>query len=214
MAPETPQLRDAIRRLVERGIHAVPFISGQPVGGGDDFVGIDNFAAGATAGRLMGRFAGRKPGRLLAIAETIKSRDSLERRRGFDHVINERFSYLSVLPTLETWGDPERTARIIANAFDNFRDITGVYVMSSEARMPIEALEKSRAHYPHLLIAHERTSFTEAALRREQIDAVIAQNPGHLVRSALRILRARSDQHMPLASQETIRIEILLKDNL
>lgn len=55
--------------------------------------------------------------------------------------------------------------------------------------------------------------FTEAALISGELDAVIAQNPGHLVRSAIRILKARSDQKEPLASQETIRIEILLKEN-
>jgi len=46
------------------------------------------------------------------------------------------------------------------------------------------------------------------------IDAVIAQDPGHAVRSAIRIMRARSDAREPLAAQEKIRIEILLKENL
>ena len=48
----------------------------------------------------------------------------------------------------------------------------------------------------------------------ERIDAVIAQDPGHAVRSALRIMRARSDHREPLASQERIRIEVLLKENI
>ena len=48
----------------------------------------------------------------------------------------------------------------------------------------------------------------------ERIDAVIAQDPGHAVRSALRIMRARSDHRELLASQERIRIEVLLKENL
>ena len=73
------------------------------------------------------------------------------------------------------------------------------------------------ASAPHengpVTIAHERTPLTEAALMSGDLDAVIAQNPGHLVRSAIRILKARSDQKEPLASQETIRIEILLKEN-
>ena len=43
---------------------------------------------------------------------------------------------------------------------------------------------------------------------------MIAQNPGHLVRSALRVLRARCDDREPIASQEEIRIEILLRENL
>jgi len=43
---------------------------------------------------------------------------------------------------------------------------------------------------------------------------VVAQNPGHAVRSALRILRARCDNRDIIASQEKIRVEVLLKDNL
>jgi len=64
MAPETPQVRDAINRLQERGVHAVPFVSNQPLTG-DHWVGIDNTAAGETAATLMGRFLPRQPGKLL-----------------------------------------------------------------------------------------------------------------------------------------------------
>ena len=56
-----------------------------------------------------------------------------------------------------------------------------------------------------VIIAHERTPFTEAALRSQAIDALITQDPGHLVRSAIRILRAACDGRAVLvvASGET-----------
>jgi hypothetical protein len=62
--------------------------------------------------------------------------------------------------------------------------------------------------------AEVRTPFTEAALQSRQIDAIITQDPGHLVRSAIRILRARKDRREILGSQEKIRIEILIKENI
>ena len=61
---------------------------------------------------------------------------------------------------------------------------------------------------------HERTTYNEDGLRSDQIDALITQDPGHLVRSAIRILRAKCDRRHILASQERIRIEILLKENI
>jgi LacI family transcriptional regulator len=68
---------------------------------------------------------------------------------------------------------------------------------------------------PHpVIIAHERTPFTETGLQTGQIAALITQDPGHLVRSAVRILRARCDHREVLASQEKIRIEILIRENL
>jgi LacI family transcriptional regulator len=51
-------------------------------------------------------------------------------------------------------------------------------------------------------------------LARGDIAAVIHQDPGHLVRSAVRILKAKCDNRATLASQERIRIEILIAENL
>ncbi|MGB8814669.1 MAG: LacI family DNA-binding transcriptional regulator [Paracoccaceae bacterium] len=214
MAPESPQVRDAKARLVMRGIETVAFISGQLTSDHEDFVGIDNHAAGATAGRLMGRFSDRQAGKIVVIAETMLARDSLERRLGFDEVINADFPHLTVLPSLETYGDPDRTERIIRGTLTNHDPIVGIYVLSSEARAPIEAVTRIAPGGHPVIIAHERTPFTEAALLAKEIDALITQDPGHLVRSAIRILRARCDRRDVLASQEKIRIEILIRENL
>lgn len=214
MAPESPQVRDAKARLVERGIDTVSFIAGQITNAHEDFVGIDNYAAGATAGRLMGRFSDRAPGKVLVIAETMHARDSLERRLGFDELVNADYPHLSVLPSLETYGDRDRIERVIRTSFSSHGDIAGVYILSSEARLPLEIVLAATTSRRPVVIAHERTPFTEAALQSRQIDALITQDPGHLVRSAIRILRARKDRREILSSQEKIRIEILINENI
>lgn len=214
MAPEAPQVRDATSRLRERGVHVVQFVSGQPGVREADFVGVDNRAAGATAGRIMGRFCGGRTGAILIVSETMNARDSLERRHGFDFVVARDFPTLTALPTLETHGDAERARAIIAKAYATHRAIIGAYVLSSEARLALEAIADVSDPLKQVIIAHERTRFSEALLRNGQLDAVIAQNPGHLIRSALRVLRARCDEREPIASQEDIRIEILLRENL
>ena len=43
---------------------------------------------------------------------------------------------------------------------------------------------------------------------------MITQDVGHLVRSALRVLRARTDGQDIVPDQERIRIEIMLRENL
>lgn len=214
MAPETPQIRDAIRRMRERGILTVPFISDQQNDGQEIFVGIDNRAAGATAGRLMGRFCRSEKGVVAVITDTVQARDSLERRLGFDHVINCDFPGLKVLPTLETYADPDRTSRIIETVIANQPELVGIYIMGSEGRNSIEVLSQLRTNKELVTIAHERTPSTVAALREKKLDALVAQNPGHLVRSAIRILRAKCENRPTLASQEKTRIEILIADNL
>lgn len=214
MAPESPQVRDAMTRLRERGIKLVQFLSGQEKMEDIDFVGVDNFAAGATAGKLVGRFHPNQKGHILIIAETMHAQDSIERRIGFDKIINENFGNLKCLPSLETHADAERARRIIESSFRYNRDIIAVYVVSSEARIPISAISQCADLRTLSIVAHERTLFTENAIRDEKIDAIIAQDPGHAVRSAVRIMRARTESREPVASQEKIRIEILLKENL
>ncbi|MEH6836683.1 MAG: LacI family transcriptional regulator, partial [Falsihalocynthiibacter arcticus] len=87
-------------------------------------------------------------------------------------------------------------------------------IMGSEAREVLEAAQIYGRGKGHLQIAHERTPSTVNALMNGTLDAVVTQDPGHLVRSAVRILRANCENRTTLASQEKIRIEILLADNL
>lgn len=214
MAPESPQVRDALARLLERGIKVVKFLSGQEKLTAADFVGVDNFAAGATAGKLIGTFASGMPGKVMVVADTMQSLDSIQRRHGFDTIINEQFHFLKSLPSVETHADERRANQVIARVLENNSGVTAVYVLSSEARVPLMAIAANTDLEKLAVVVHERTPFSEEALRDNRIDAVIAQDPGHAVRSAIRIMRARADAREPLAEQERIRIEILLKENL
>lgn len=213
MAPESPQVRDAIYRLQERGVAALPFIADQSAMG-EHWVGTNHQAAGATAATLIGRFCAVAEGSVLVISESMRSRDSLERRIGFDAEMNQNFPGLRTLPSLETYGDEERAERIIHSSVMNNPDLVGVYVLSSEARAPLTILNNTKNTDRLIKISHERTPFTEAALRDGRLDGVIAQDPGHLVRSAVRKLKAITDKRIAKGSQERIRVEVLLRTNI
>ncbi|WP_246107247.1 LacI family DNA-binding transcriptional regulator [Puniceibacterium confluentis] len=213
MAPESPQVRDAITRLQDRGLRALPFISNQALSE-NHCVGIDNRSAGRTAATLMGRFIRAQKGQILVIAESMRSRDSIERRYGFDEVINARFPHLTPLPSLETYGSAARTRQVLQAAVARNPDVVGAYILSSEARIPLDVLEDMTFSERLVSVAHERTPCTEASLLSGRLDAVITQDPGHLVRSAIRRLRALCDNRNTLNSQEKIRVEILLPTNL
>ena len=214
MAPETPQLRDAILRLKSQGISVVALVSDLPNSEVDHFVGINNKAAGRTAGVLLGRFSAQKQGKVLIIADSMQSRDSLERRLGFDEVMAEQFPELTVLPSLETYGDAERGERIVKMALATQSQIRGVYLLGSGIQVVVNTLSSSRAIDGLIVLAHELTPFTRSALKDHLVDAVITQDVGHLVRSSIRVLQAKSDGIQTIPSQERIRTEIILKENL
>lgn len=213
MAPETPQVRDAVSRLKESGLAVVALASDLPNTKRDYFVGINSIAAGRTAGLLMGRFA-RVGGEILVATNSMRSRDSLERRLGFEAVIASEFRSLKILPSVESFDDPVRMEEIVREVVATRRRLVGVYSMGSGNAAMLRALRRSGRLDDLVVIAHELTPSTSRALSEGEIAAVIAQNVGHLVRSALRVLRNLCDDRPIFEAQERVRIEIILRENL
>ncbi|ODN70465.1 LacI family DNA-binding transcriptional regulator [Methylobrevis pamukkalensis] len=214
MAQETPQVRDAIDRLAAAGLAVVTLVSDLPDSDRDHFVGINNIAAGRTAALLMGRFLAPATGKVLVVTSSLLARDSLERRFGFDAVMAYEFPEVDVLPTLEARDEPGRMAAIVSAALVAHPDIVGIYSVGSGNKALLEALRRIGRPAGLVVIAHELTPHTRAALETGEIAAVITQDVGHLVRSAVRLLRAKCDGLSIIQSQERIRIEVLLRENL
>lgn len=214
MAPETPQVRDSIARLDARGIAVVAFASHQPTAKTAYFVGINNEAAGRTVGQLMARFTGERQGSILVFTESMQARDSQERRLGFDAIMAKYAPRLNVSPSMETYGDPVRAARIVKTALESQSSVAGIYLMNHDICETMRAIENEGAPHETVIIGHELTPQTRARLQDGTMDAVITQDVGHLVRSSIRLLRAKSAQMGTVASQERIRIEIILRENM
>ena len=213
-APETPHVRDAIARLRADGVSVVALVSDLPNTERDHFVGIDNIAAGRTAGFLMGKFLGNSGGSVMVLVNSLQERDNAERRLGFDQVMSESFPHHEVLPSLESHGDEETTARIMKEVLSNRSDLRGIYSVGHGSRALLNVMRGQEQRRQITLIGHELTEVTREALREGLMDAVISQNVGHVVRSALRVLRAKSDGLDIMSSQERIRIEIVVRENL
>jgi LacI family transcriptional regulator len=213
MVPETPQVRDAIARLKDAGVAVVTLVSDLPNSRRDFFIGINNVAAGRTAASLMGRFV-HGAGEVLVVTNSLRSRDSVERRLGFDEVMARDFPSVAVLPSVEAHDDPERMARIVGDVVARRERLSGLYSMGSGNATMLDALRCSPRAGRLAVIAHELTSTTRQALTAGELDAVIAQNVGHLVRSALRVLRNLCDGLPIYEPQERLRIEIVLRENL
>lgn len=213
-APETPHVRDAIKRLIDAGVAVVAMVSDLPNTECEHFVGIDNIAAGRTAGLLLGRFIGQEPGRLLVLAGSTQARDSVERRLGFDRIVAESFPHLEALPSIEGHENPDTIVRVVNAALDANPDVRGVYSLAASHRALTRVLKTRGDDQRLVVIAHELTPHARAALADGIFDAVITQDLGHVVRSTFRVLRAKSDRLAINAAQERIRIDIVLKENI
>jgi LacI family transcriptional regulator len=214
MAPETPVVRDAVRALRQRGVPVVALVSDLPNSEPDHYVGIDSRAAGRTAAVLMGRFLGVGCPRVMVISNSMLLRESIERRRGFDEVMLRDFPRVEVLQTLETHGSPQVLRQVVGEMLATVGEVGGIYLLGTGHRALATALSELGLLGRVVIIGHELTPHTRAALQSGWLDAVIAQNVGHIARSTLRVLRAKADR-MPIdESQETLRIEVILSENI
>jgi LacI family transcriptional regulator len=148
------------------------------------------------------------------IAGSMLARDHVERRLGFDAVMGERFPGFEVLPSIEGHDDAATIARLLPPVLSRRPEIAAIYSLGAGTRGLVRALRQRPLRERPVVIAHELTPEARTALEEGMFDAVITQDVGHVVRSALRVLRARTDRREIVASQERIRIEIFLRDNL
>ncbi len=214
MAPETPHVRDAILKLNARGIAVVAFVSHHPAAQCAHYVGINNEAAGRTVGQLMARFVGNREGSVLVLTESMQSRDSQERRLGFDMIMARHAPHLSIRASMETYADSLRARRIVKAAMQSHSPIVGIYLMNHGIQEVMLAIDAQTLPAHTVIIGHELTPNSRARLAGGTMDAVITQDVGHLVRSSIRVLRAKAARVGTLASQERIRIEIILRENM
>lgn len=212
--PETPSVRDSIAHLKANGVTVVSLVADIPSSERDHYVGVDNIAAGRTAAQLLGRFVGSQQGQIVVLTGSMLARDHLERRLGFDEVMAQDFPHLEVLASLEGRDDPELIERLLPDVLADNPNVIGIYSSAAGNEGLLRFFRRHGLTRKPVVIAHELTQLSRDALNDRLFDAVISQDSGHLVRSAVRIMRARRD-NMPInAAQERIRIDVYLKENM
>ncbi|WP_316159125.1 MULTISPECIES: LacI family DNA-binding transcriptional regulator [unclassified Bradyrhizobium] len=214
VALDHPSVRAAINDLVESGAKVVTLVSDVPSSRRHHYVGIDNIAAGRTAGALVGRFAGGKAGRVAIMAGSQGLRDHAERIFGFGQVLAAEFRQLEVLPVAEGHDVDDRSEHLMRELLTEYRDIVGLYNVGAGTAGVAKALTESGRADDIVFVGHDVTALTRKLLLNGVMDAAISQNPGHEARSAVRVLLALARGEPILSEQETIRIDIVMRDNL
>ena len=214
VALDDPRVRDVINTVDEAGTAVVTLVSDCPSSRRRRFAGIDNTAAGRTAGYLMGRFLGGRSGEIALIVGSQRLRDHSERILGLRQVLESDFPSLTLLPAIEGRDDAARNRHALAQVLAERPGVVGVYNAGAGNRGVIPALSDSGRAAELVFIGHELTQVSRAALLDGVMDAAINQDAGHEVRSAARQLLAEVSGEPLVAEQERIRIDIFVRDNL
>ena len=97
IALEHPMVREAVNTLVERNVPVVTMVSDLSNSRRLGYVGVDNRAAGRTAGHLLGRFIGQRAGKVAMIAGSLSYRGHEEREIGFRQMLRRGISELRIV---------------------------------------------------------------------------------------------------------------------
>ena len=151
-------------------------------------------------------------GDVALVAGSGTLRDHCERRMGFEQVMRTECQHLNVLP----WIEGEEMAGVVEEKLSQLMadnsNIVGLYSLGGGTRGVIDTINSAKQKIS--VVTTELSKHTRAALISGTVDAVLVQDPGHEVRSAIRVLRALVDDAQINEKQERIRIEIFVRDNL
>lgn len=214
VALDHPAVRAAIDDLVARGVPVTTLVSDVPASRRLRFIGIDNSAAGRTAGALMGRFLGQRPGKVAVVMGSRGLRDHAERLFGFSQVLAGEHGSLQPLdPSIGRDDDAQNEVQV-TRLLRKHPDIVGLYNIGAGNRGVAQALEKAGRSQDIVYIAHELTDLSRRLLLDGTLDALIHQDPGHEVRSSIRVLLAQLNGDAIDAARERVGIQVYLKENL
>jgi LacI family transcriptional regulator len=214
VALDHPKVREAISQLCEKGVALVTLVSDVPGSARAHFVGIDNSSAGRTAATLLGRYIGVRHGSVGIIAGSLGLRDHTERHFGFAQVMQQEFPNLKLLPVNEGRDLGPRNKEIVGHLLSTTPDMVGLYNLGAGAEGVVDALTEAGCQRDIAYVTHELNPVTRKGLMDGVVDVVIAQDPGHEIRSAMRVLMAKCDRVPFVPAMERIAIDIYVRDNL
>ncbi|WP_211100271.1 LacI family DNA-binding transcriptional regulator [Azospirillum halopraeferens] len=214
LAIDHPVVREAVEDVTAAGKHVVTLVSDLPHPGRAAYFGLDNRAAGRTAGYLLGRFCGAGGGSVALVAGSPIYRAHSEREAGFLGLIAERFPGLRPVGTREGHDDSDENYRHAIALMEQHPDLVGIYNVGGSSQGIGRALrEKGRAGEV-VFIGHGLTPDTRRLLIDGTMDAVINSDPDAILAGALDLLHRLRHGDPPPAAVPPVKMDLFFRENL
>jgi LacI family transcriptional regulator len=201
-------VREAVTELARSEIPVVTVLT--DIAGVDRlaYLGLDNRAAGRTAGLLMGRFCGGI-GKLAVVWGGQLYRSHEERESGFRSVLRTERPDLQSVELITGNDNPEMTRARVREAIAAHRDLVGIYCVGGGVAGAADAIEQAALAPRVVLIGHNYNPETRPYLLSGTIHALVHQDMERIAADALACLSARK----PLPAAARIPIEIITREN-
>lgn len=208
-------VREAVDRLAYNGVGIVSIVSDLSRSKRLAYVGLDNRAAGRTAGTLMGRFlGGHKTGKIAVFPGRLNYRGHEEREAGFRSVIQEGFSRFEIIIMPATQYDNRNSYLQAAKLLKDAPDLLGIYNTGGATEGIADAVRSEDRQNSVVFIAHELTPLTRGYLFDNSIDVIINQDIRHEIFNAVELLlRHKRKETSSLHGPQPL-IQICLSENI
>lgn len=182
--PDHPVIRAALNAVRQAGLPVIQLVTPMKEME-DDYIGIDNRAAGRMAGLMMSGMQ-RKPGAVVVLCHSQHYGVHRNRVRGFSEFMEKpASSHLDFRTITFTQDNDLEAARIVAGLLNSTPDLVGLYSTGGDYGPLCDVLRRNRRAAEICFIGHELTEQTAAALRDGMMAAVIDQAPEAQARRAL-----------------------------
>lgn len=208
---EHPAVRETIAKFSEQGIPVVSVLTDLPGADTLGYAGLDNRAAGRTAGLLMGRLC-QRIGKIAVFWGGQLYRCHEEREIGFRTILRDEYPDLSVLEVFRGQDDPEKNYRMAKRLLATEEDLCGIYSIGSGNRGIEKAMLESGRKDEITFVAQNLTPLTKQCLLSGVMDAVVHQDMARVADAAISGVIDHS-LGRPV-SIERVPVEIIMRENL
>ncbi|MGF1683284.1 LacI family DNA-binding transcriptional regulator [Photobacterium minamisatsumaniensis] len=146
-----------------------------------NYIGLNNFNAGETAGYLMTKFNSNTQGRIAIVGGVDKYWNHKLRVDGFKTSVNALSKKLTLIPPIYGNDEPEHNHFFIEKLLKRYDDLTGIYNVGSGNRGIVKALIEAEKAEKITFFTHNLTSTSKQYLLCGAVDAIITPNYHQIV---------------------------------
>lgn len=206
-----PEVVAAVNAVMARGVPVITLVTELPGTRPLCHVGIDQYAAGRTAGWLLEQWC-HQPGEVLVVCGPLEVLVHRERLRGCRERLAESGSRLAPL-VLEGREQNALIESLVRERLNKGR-VVAVYNTGPGNAIIARLLERKKQAGRCVFIGHERHATTEVLLRRGLMHLTLDQNPRLHAFRALELLLGYLEQGTPPVAGERIDFSLITRENV
>ncbi|WP_349618038.1 LacI family DNA-binding transcriptional regulator [Azotobacter salinestris] len=217
VAPDHPRVREAATALREEGMPVLALVSELAASTGAGYVGLDNRRMGRTAAWFIAQIA-RQPGPVALMVGTQRFQCQELCEMSFRSFLREQSDDWELLAPRLTLEDETFAYENTLDLFGSQPELAGLYVAGGGIEGVLRALRELRERQERLpvVVCHDLTPITRAALNDGIVKAVLSHPIGELARAAVDLaveaVTARSP--LPAAARRILPVQIDVPESI